>query len=136
MTRRFGLLFAIVAATLLACAGVVLAQSTGSGSEQTAGEDLVAEASSLETGVVIPGRYIVVLKDDVSPDPAVAADALAETLGSALEVTHIYENALKGFAVRVPSGLDLPAALSNDPRVDFVAEDRVVKAPPSTCRPA
>jgi hypothetical protein len=126
MVSRFGLLFTIVASGLFACAGVVLAQPTGS--QQAAEEEFLTDASSLEAGDVIPDRYIVVLKDDDSPDPAVAADALAETLDSDLKVIHTYKNALKGFSVRVPSGLDLPAALSADPRVDFIAQDRVIKA--------
>jgi hypothetical protein len=43
MVSRFGLFFTIVPATLLACAGVVLAQSTEPDPEQaTEGEELVA----------------------------------------------------------------------------------------------
>ena len=124
------MLFAIAAATLLACAGVVLAQSTGSGSEQTVGEELVADTSSLDAGEVIPDRYIVVLREDVSPDPAVAAEALAETLDSDLEVTHIYENALEGFAAEIPD--EQVDDVRSDPRVEFVAQDRVVKASAQT----
>jgi hypothetical protein len=108
MTRRFGLLFAIVAATLLACAGVALAQSTGPGSEQTVGEELVADTSSLDAGDPIPGRYIVVFKDDVGQsiarsnrqDPSEVASELAQ--GQGLEVTHTYQNALEGFAAEIP----------------------------------
>lgn len=114
---------------MLACAGVVVAQPTEPGPEQTTGEELIEPASSLDVGDVIPDSYIVVLNDDV-PDAAAVASELAQPLG--LEVTHTYENALKGFAVRVPSGLDLSSALSADTRVDFVAEDRAVEASAQT----
>jgi subtilisin family serine protease len=111
---------------LIACAGVVLAQqSTESSSGQATKEEFVEETSSLSAGDPIPGRYIVVLNDDVS-DPAAVASELAQSYD--LEVTHVYQNALKGFAVHVPSGLALPSLLGSDSRVDFVAQDRVVKA--------
>ena len=124
MGSRFGSIFAVVAAMILACAGVVVAQPTES--EQTTGEELIEPASSLDAGDVIPDRYIVVLDENRVSDAAAVASELAQPLG--LEVTHTYENALKGFAVRVPSGLDLASALNADGRVDFVAEDRVVEA--------
>src|SRR5215210_4638985 len=104
MVSRFGLFFTVVAATLLACAGVVLAQSTEPDPGQAAeGEELVADASSLDAGAVIPDRYIVVLDESVSDDPAEIANELAETLDSDLEVIHTYEHALKGFAIRAPN---------------------------------
>ena len=129
MVSRLGLLLAAVAMALLACAGVVLAQPTGSDSEQAAGEELVASTSSLSAGDVIPDSYIVVLNDDVS-DPAAIASQLAQL--HSFEVTHVYRNALKGFAARAPSGLDLSSVLSNDPNVEFVAQDRVLKASAQT----
>jgi subtilisin len=136
MTRRFGLLFAIVAATLLACAGVALAQSTGPGSEQTVGEELVADTSSLDAGDPIPGRYIVVFKDDVGQstarsnrqDPSEVASELAQ--GQGLEVTHTYQNALEGFAAEIPD--EQVDDVRSDPRVEFVAQDHVVKASAQT----
>ena len=102
---------------------------TESGPEQTTGEELIEPASSLDAGDVISDSYIVVLKDGEDSDPAAVASGLAGTLG--LEVTHTYENALKGFAARVPSGLDLPAVL-DDERIDFVAKDRKVEASTQT----
>src|ERR687886_967887 len=124
--RRVLLLLTLVGAVLIACAGVVLAQqSTESNSGQATKEEFVEETSSLSAGDPIPGRYIVVLNDDVS-DPAAVASELAQS--SNLEVTHVYHNALKGFAVHVRSGLALPSLLGSDSRVDFVARDRVVKA--------
>ena len=125
---RFGSIFTAMAAILLACAGVALAQPTEPSPEQTTAEELVAPASSSDTAEVIPGRYIIVLDDGEVSDPAAVASELAQTLD--LEVTHTYENALKGFAVRAPN-LNLSAlrsALRADSRVEFVARDRVIRA--------
>lgn len=120
------MLLTSVAVMLVTCAGVVLAQSGESDSQEDPGEDLVAPAPSLDAGDEIPGQYIVVLDEEVSEGPEAAASELVETLDVDLEVIHTYENALKGFAVRAP-GSSI-SALSADPSVEFVARDRVVKA--------
>lgn len=71
-------------------------------------------------GDLVPGQYIVVFQDWVS-SPAREARALAAQHSLGLLFT--YEHAPKGFAAAVPpSRLDL---LRQDPRVRFVAEDRV-----------
>ena len=123
MVRRFGLLFTIVATTLFACAGMVLAQSTGTDPQ---GEELVGSTSSLSAGDVIPDRYVVVFNDEEVSRPGRVANELAQELN--FEVKHVYRNALKGFSARVPSGFDLSSALSTDSRVKLVAQDRVVEA--------
>jgi subtilisin len=117
--RRALLLLTLVAAMVLACAGVVLAQRSAED------EGFVASGSSLDAGDPIPNRYIVVLKDDVTRPRAVARE-LARQLD--FKVTRVYKNALKGFAARVPKGMDLPAALSSDTRVEFVAQNLVIEA--------
>ena len=104
---------------LCACAGVALAQTT----EPAQGEELVAAASSLDAGEVIPNRYIVVLDEDVASPASVARD-LAGQLD--FETTYVYDDALEGFAAKIPAG-DLSALRSN-PRVEFVAKDRVLEA--------
>lgn len=72
---------------------------------------------------VIPGRYIVVLRDHVPQSLPVAAQA-ARLPGVALE--HVYEHALKGFSAAIPaSQLEV---LRRDPRVAFISEDRRVWA--------
>src|SRR5215218_3183630 len=108
-------------AMLFACAGVALAQTTEPDPAQ--GEELVAPASSLDAGEVIPNRYIVVLDEDVASPASVARD-LAGQLD--FETTYVYDDALEGFAAEIPAG-DL-AAMRSDPRVEFVAKDRVLKA--------
>lgn len=70
---------------------------------------------------VIPGQHIVVFHEWVA-NPANQARALAAQHG--LGLLYVYEHALKGFAATIPAArLRL---LSQDPRVDFISEDRVV----------
>lgn len=71
---------------------------------------------------VVPGRYIVVLHDNVPSAAAVASELEAR---HGLGVTQVYEHALKGFAAAVPAGR--LAALQRDPRVAFVEADQTVQ---------
>ncbi|HEV2864176.1 MAG TPA: S8 family peptidase [Pyrinomonadaceae bacterium] len=78
----------------------------------------------------VKDQYIVVL-DDVAagqPGPFSMARQVTDVLTSAFggEVTYRYQNALNGFAVRMPEAA--ARALANDPRVAFVEEDSVVEA--------
>lgn len=72
---------------------------------------------------VIPSQYIVVLSDS-TPDPAQVANEMGRVHG--LSVRHVYNYALKGFSATMPAGR--LTALSHDPRVLFVSEDRIVTA--------
>lgn len=72
---------------------------------------------------VVPGSYIVVLKDDVE-SPQDIANEMARTHG--LSVEHVYAASLKGFSATIPQArLD---RIKGDPRVQFLSEDRVVYA--------
>jgi hypothetical protein len=75
------------------------------------------------------GRYIVVLRDGTDS----AAVAAKDHGKYGAEVSQVYKHALKGYAATLtPSGL---AAVSNDPSVLFVSEDREFTAtadPPVT----
>ncbi len=101
--RRITTLLAAVGAMLVLYAGGVLAQQAQEG--------------------VIPGRYIVVLNDDVS-NPGQAANQMAQRHG--LEVGHTYRHALKGFSARIPA--QRLSAVRADSRVLFIDEDRAVEA--------
>src|SRR6185503_1946564 len=73
----------------------------------------------------IANQYVVVLDDQIpKPNVASLASQLAQARGGVPE--HIYENALKGFSVRLPE--TAAQALSNDPLVDYVVEDGLVSA--------
>jgi subtilisin len=119
MRNRLSLLIAMGVAMLVACAGVVLAQPTGS----DAGTSAEADLSSLEAGDPIPNRYVVVFDGSVA-DPGSLASSLSRRLG--FEVTHVYRYALDGFAAELTR--EDVTALSSIQRVDFVARDRVAEA--------
>jgi len=86
-----------------------------------------ATSPALANGDAIPGQYIIVLTDGV--DTAAVANEMAQTHG--LGLGHVYNNALKGFAARVPGArLD---ALQNDPRVVSVTPDLYVSIVQAPC---
>lgn len=74
----------------------------------------------LGAGSVIPGQYIVVLKDGAG-SPADVARALGKAHG--LTVGHVYSHALNGFSASVPDAA--VARLSKDPRVAYVEQDQI-----------
>jgi subtilisin family serine protease len=88
-----------------------------------------ADAGQLRAGKLrkversIPGQYVVVLKESVpASDVASIAAGLAGAHGGS--VGHVYTHALRGFSVALPEAA--AAALSQDPRVDYVEEDGVI----------
>ncbi len=77
-------------------------------------------------GEQIPNYYIVVLKDSIVPSSSVRTLAEeARTQGA--ELRHVYQNAIRGYAVRVPNQDVLDSILS-DPAVDYVQPDVKLKA--------
>jgi len=103
----------------------------------------LAAAASSTAGEVraakdpVAGSYIVVFKVDAvraeaeapsqRPLVATAARELARAHGGT--VTFVYQHALKGFAVRLPS--DRAGALAASPRVAYIERDQVVHAFPT-----
>jgi serine protease len=79
-------------------------------------------------GAVIEGRYIVVLEEDASPLARPGVEGVAARLARdhAGTVLHVYESALRGFAVALSA--EGAAALARDPQVRHVEPDRVVYA--------
>jgi subtilisin len=77
-------------------------------------------------GETEPGQYIVVLKTSTSnaKDTRSIAD---ESRAEGIEVRHLYEHAITGFAIRIPNERALDNLLQN-PRVDYVQPDLKVKA--------
>jgi aqualysin 1 len=69
----------------------------------------------------IPGRYIVVFKDNVE-NPAALAASMMQGLGG--QVHHTYRHALKGFAATLPDAA-LPG-LRNNPNVQVIEQDQTV----------
>ena len=124
MIRRLGLVITIALAMSLTCAGLVLAQSRDAeDGGATRDEELVEGAPGLEAGDPIPGKYIVVLEEEVE-NPASVADDLSDELN--LDASNVYDDAIEGFAAEVPAG-EL-SELRADPRVESVVQDRVIEA--------
>jgi len=73
---------------------------------------------------LIPGRYIVVLRDEVADVPAVARRLAAQYGG---ELRRIYTAALRGFTLGQLSD-EAVAALRSNPLVDYVEQDQVAYA--------
>ncbi len=93
-------------------------RGNGAGDGNGAGADVV----QLRPLGVVPGRYIVVLKDNVG-DSRAAARALARAHGLGLGL--VYSSALKGFSASIPERA--LAALARDPRVDYIEADQWVQ---------
>jgi hypothetical protein len=107
------LLFILAAAALCAA---TFAPSPTRGS----GQVLEGKGQIRRVAKSIPGQYVVVLKDDTAASSVASlADALARAHGG--QRRFVYKSALKGFSVSLPESA--AQALSNDPRVEYVAED-------------
>jgi subtilisin len=115
MHRTLPLLFALLLAV------TVFALSRGPSLEATRTEGENGRAGS------IPGRYIVLLKDDVS-DSRTQALALAQQFGFSVDVTYAF--AVKGFAANM--GEAAADALRRNPLVAVVEQDQVATAFPQT----
>src|SRR5215213_1887543 len=72
----------------------------------------------------IPDRYIVVFEDGVQR-PTAVADEHARANG--LQLRFVYTSAIKGYAAVIPNDRALQR-VKNDPRVDYVEQDQVVRA--------
>jgi subtilisin family serine protease len=106
--------FARVAAAL----GLLSALAAGPAAAQDAGG-----AVPLRPQGIVPGEYIVVLRDEVA-DPAAEAAALGRALGFSARL--VYSHALKGFAAAMSPAA--AAALGRSPRVAHVEPDQDVQA--------
>lgn len=71
----------------------------------------------------VPGRYIVVLNDEVSGPPAVA-NQMAAMHG--LGLGHIYRHAIKGYSCAIPD--HVIEKVKRDPRVKYVEQDAIYHA--------
>lgn len=83
--------------------------------EQTT--DLISAARPTGDNPHIPGKYIVVLNDDISVDET--ADEMVEKHD--LMLGRIYKHALNGFSATIPDAR--LAKLQNDERVQFIQQD-------------
>jgi ABC-type glycerol-3-phosphate transport system substrate-binding protein len=113
--RRVILLATAVVAVLLACSGVVPAQTEEPASSQ-------ADSPKKTPKNKVRSSYIVVLKDDEDAGQV----AQKKEQKHDLEIKDVYENALKGFSAEIPE--DQVEAVRNNPEVEYVEQDSVVRA--------
>jgi hypothetical protein len=71
-----------------------------------------------------PLGYIVVLKDNVSASPKAVSE---EYESKGVNVTHIYESALRGFNIKIPENLcnTILNSLKNDLRIAYFEPDNI-----------
>jgi hypothetical protein len=86
---------------------------------------LVADKLRKVEGEKVPLQYIVVLKDSNAQASSVRALA-DEARVNGTTVRHVYEHALKGFAIKISNERALQTLLKN-PRVDYIQPDLRVK---------
>jgi subtilisin family serine protease len=109
VVRKAVLLLSLMAAAVLSwTSGVVIAQ-----------ESTTPWRTPKQS--VIPGQYIVVLKEEVR-DPTAVAREHAQRYGA--QVLHTYQHALKGYAARIPDQR-LDEVLAEE-RIDYIERDGTV----------
>lgn len=71
-----------------------------------------------------PLGYIVILRDNVSASPKAVSQ---EYESKGVNVTHIYESALKGFNIKIPENLcnTILNGLKNDLRIAYFEPDNI-----------
>lgn len=107
-----------LAVLLLASA---LAACADSPTVVTPDEATPGPAFSSVAGAAIPGRYIVVFRDDVADAPGLAR-SLTAAHGGTLHYT--YAAAIRGFAASLPE--QAVAALQRNPNVSYIEQDQVI----------
>ncbi len=120
-------LFGLIAASALLAALVAVGCGGAGGRAFTTTDDAeqVPELTGRKAGEVVPGRYIVVLKEGVSPDKVARAHGVAPEA--------VFSKALNGFVGSISAAQ--AKALESDPNVKFVEPDRVVTLVPTVGKP-
>ncbi len=83
--------------------------------------------SESENGEVIPGQYIVVLKEDALDLREILTDISKKVNIEGTQILHVYEDALNGFSLKVPNERIIDV-LNQSPFVEHIEKDKVVKA--------
>ena len=109
--------------TRLCAAGFLLSLASSNLTAQTE-KPRGPEPKLLRVGNAIKGKYIVVLKSNVSDTDLISMADEAVSLHGAIRVKHRYLYALRGFSVEMSD--TVAQSLSQDPRVEFIEEDGVV----------
>jgi len=123
--RRATFLAAIAIAAMVAQVSFIPAAYGQDAAPDPKKEKPAAEAATAKTpaGQVVPDEYIVVLKPDAPAARQVAGDMATQ---KGLQVSHVYEKALNGYAATIPA--NQLASVKADPRVEYVTPNRTVRA--------
>jgi subtilisin len=89
-----------------------------------------SSSSKSQMGEVIPGQYIIVLKDDTFNLREILTDVASQVDIEGTEILHIYDDVLNGFAISVPNERIIEV-LEQSPFVDYIEKDKTVKAFPT-----
>jgi subtilisin family serine protease len=103
----------------LGAAAALFAAACSSDNQAPAGDPALGSAPTQQGEGIIPGRYIVVLKRDVSDVPGLARRLTAQESG---QLRRVYQTAIKGFSVKLPAGA--AERLAKHPQVAYVEPDR------------
>src|SRR5690606_38174060 len=98
-----------------------LASCADSPTVVTPTDEMAGPAFSRAAGEGLPGRYIVVFRDDVADAPGLAG-SLAAAHGGTLHYT--LATAIRGFAASLPE--QAVAALQRNPNVSYIEQDQVI----------
>lgn len=105
-------------------AALALATPLAANGSAQAADDGVAPLYQADSKAAIPGKYVVVLKDDAGVSATADVSALASDVGAT--VHQRYNSAMHGFAATMDdAAVD---ELRADPRVEFIQADQVVHA--------
>jgi subtilisin family serine protease len=103
----------------LGAAAALFAAACSSDNQAPAGDPTLGSAPTAQGDDIIPGRYIVVLKRDVSDVPGLARRLASQEGG---QLRRVYQTAIKGFSVKLPEGA--AERLARHPQVAYVEPDR------------
>ncbi|MES2766015.1 MAG: S8 family serine peptidase [Bacteroidota bacterium] len=118
--KKYGTLYLFAAALIGAGCDNLPNETANSTTPDTRSQQTITS----EGKELIPGQYIVVLKDNISQNAVESvANQMAATHSAAVD--RVFKNAVKGFAARMsPQQAD---ALAHDPNVKFIEQDQIMR---------
>jgi len=123
LIKKIFLIAGIIAVLGVASSSVVISSSASTQTSlSVANSD---QSNSNSNPDIIPGKYIIILKDDVSPQEILKKYGVGKI--------HQYEHAFNGLAITASE--NQISALKSDPRVVYIENDTLVRASAQTIPP-
>ena len=123
LIKKIILIVGIIAVLGVASSSVVISSSASAQTSlSVANSD---QSNSNSNPDIIPGKYIIILKDDVSPQEILKKYGVGKI--------HQYEHAFNGLAIAASE--NQISALKSDPRVVYIENDTLVRASAQTIPP-